>query len=343
MNKLKTVDADTLLSTPMEKTLFIVDGLLPQGMHILCGASKIGKSWMMLRLCLQVANGEPLWDFKTSKSDVLYLCLEDTFSRIKNRLYYLTDSAPENLRFAVMCNQIGNGLTEQITDYLTEYPQTKLIIIDTLQKVRDSRGGNSKNGMYGSDYDDIASLKAIADQYNIAIVAVHHLRKLGDADDPFNQVSGTTGLTGAVDSSYVLKKDNRSANTAVLLATGRDIEYQQLILRFEDVNWQLVERKNEEELRKDEVPSFVFWLVDFMKTQPYWKGTATDLLATMDDFETKPTAVTKMLSRFYYDILEPKGIQFSTHRTGKCREIKLEKSDDDDANDGKTHIEKSPS
>lgn len=102
MNKLKTVDANTLLSTPLRKTLFIVDGLLPQGMHILCGASKIGKSWLMLRLCLQVANGEPMWNFKTNQSDVLYLCLEDTFTRIQNRLYSLTDSAPENLRFAVM-------------------------------------------------------------------------------------------------------------------------------------------------------------------------------------------------------------------------------------------------
>lgn len=224
--KLKIVDADTLLSTPMEKTLFIIDRLLPQGMHILCGASKIGKSWMMLWLCLQVAQGNPVWDLQTTPCDVLYLCLEDTFSRIQSRLYELTDDAPVHLRFAVMCGQIGNGLEEQIETYLLEFPKTKLIVIDTLQKVRDAKSGNGKNGMYSSDYDDIAVLKCIADKHKIGIVAVHHLRKLADSGDPFNQISGTTGITGAVDSSYILKKDTRSADTAVLLATGRDIEYQ---------------------------------------------------------------------------------------------------------------------
>ena len=263
--KLKIVDADTLLSTPVEKTLFIVDGLLPQGMHILCGASKIGKSWMMLWLCLQVAQGNPVWDLQTNACDVLYLCLEDTFSRIQSRLYELTDSAPENLRFSVMCGQIGSGLEMQIEDYLCEYPKTKLIVIDTLQKVRDAKSAGGRNGMYGSDYDDIAALKRIADKHKIAIVAVHHLRKLADSGDPFNQVSGTTGITGAVDSSYVLKKDTRSADTAVLPATGRDIEYQQMVLKFENRIWQMVERKNERELRQEEVPSFLFRLVDFMR------------------------------------------------------------------------------
>lgn len=342
MSKLKTVDADTSLSTPLKNTLFIIDRLLPQGMHILCGASKIGKSWMMLRLCLQVANGEPLWDFEPHKSDVLYLCLEDTFTRIQNRLYNLTDNAPQNLRFAVICNQIGGGLHEQIIDYLLEYPETKLIVIDTLQKVRDSKSGNGKNGMYGSDYDDISALKSIADQYSIAIVAVHHLRKLGDVDDPF-QISGTTGITGAVDSSYVLKKDSRGAITGLLLCTGRDIEYQQLTIWFEDVNWQLIEHKSEQELRKDEVPAFLFRLVDFMKNKTEWKGSASDLLEIMGDSETKPTAVTKLLSRFCYDVLEPSGTGYSTRRTRKCREIILKRSDADDANDGKCSIVKSPS
>ena len=292
---------------------------------------------------MQLAQFNSFWNLHTTSCYVLYFCLEDTFSRIQSRLYELTDDAPVHLRFAVMCGQIGNGLEEQIETYLLEFPKTKLIVIDTLQKVRDAKSGNGKNGMYSSDYDDIAVLKCIADKHKIGIVAVHHLRKLADSGDPFNQISGTTGITGAVDSSYILKKDTRSADTAVLLATGRDIEYQQLVLKFENRIWQLIEHKNERELRKDEVPSFVFRLVNFMKMQPLWKGTATDLLSEMNDFDTKPTAVTKMLSRFYYDVLEPNGIRFSTRRTGKCREIKLEKSDADDANDGKPHIGKSPS
>ena len=146
-NKLKTVDAETLLSTPMSKTMFIVDGLISQGVNVISGASKIGKSWLMLWLGLQVAQGNSVWGLSTLQCDVLYLSLEDTQRRIKDRLYNLTDSAPDNLYFAVTSGLIGGGLEEQITDFLTEHPATKLVIIDTLQKVRDSKGSAGKAGM----------------------------------------------------------------------------------------------------------------------------------------------------------------------------------------------------
>ena len=118
-NKLKTVDAETLLSTPMSKTMFIVDGLISQGVNVISGASKIGKSWLMLWLGLQVAQGNSIWGLPTLQCDVLYLSLEDTQRRIKDRLYNLTDSAPDNLYFAVTSGLIGGGLEEQITDFLT--------------------------------------------------------------------------------------------------------------------------------------------------------------------------------------------------------------------------------
>ena len=146
-NKLKTVDAETLLSTPMSKTMFIVDGLISQGVNVISGASKIGKSWLMLWLGLQVAQGNSIWGLPTLQCDVLYLSLEDTQRRIKDRLYSLTDSAPDNLYFAVTSGLIGGGLEEQITDFLTEHSATKLVIIDTLQKVRDSKGSAGKAGM----------------------------------------------------------------------------------------------------------------------------------------------------------------------------------------------------
>lgn len=223
-NKLKTVDAETLLSTPMSKTMFIVDNLIPQGVNFISGASKIGKSWLMLWLGLQVAQGLPVWGLTTQQCDVLYLSLEDTQRRIKDRLYNLTDTAPSNLYFAVMCGLIGGGLEEQIADFLSDHPKTKLVIIDTLQKVRDTKGGAGKTGMYGNDYDDISSIKRIADEYNISVLLVHHLRKLKDSDDPFNEVSGSTGIIGAADTNYVFKR-KRSTNAAMLLVSGRDMEY----------------------------------------------------------------------------------------------------------------------
>ena len=230
-NKLKTVDAETLLSTPMSKTMFIVDGLISQGVNVISGASKIGKSWLMLWLGLQAAQGNSIWGLPTLQCDVLYLSLEDTQRRIKDRLYNLTDSAPDNLYFAVTSGLIGGGLEEQITDFLTEHPATKLVIIDTLQKVRDSKGSAGKAGVYGNDYDDISSIKRIADGFNIAILLVHHLRKLQDSDDPFNDVSGSTGIIGAADTNFILRR-KRSGNAATLLVSGRDMEYQELTLQF---------------------------------------------------------------------------------------------------------------
>lgn len=333
-NKLKTVDAETLLSTPLPRTHFVVDELIPQGIHILCGASKIGKSWLMLWLCLQVAEGKPIWNFPSKQSDVLYLCLEDTFTRIQERLYTITDSAPENLRFAVMCGKIGQGLEKQIENFILEFKNTRLIVIDTLQKVR---GENTDKNAYGNDYNEISLLKTIADKYGIAIVLVHHLRKLGDASDPFNQVSGTTGITGAVDSSFVLKKDKRSSQTATLLCTGRDIEYQELTLRFEDTVWELVGIQRTEEIRKSEIPAFVFRVVSFINERKDWRGNATDLLTEIADVETRPNAVTKYLSRYCYEVLADNNISYSTRRTGKCREIHL-KRDNNDANDSKNAI-----
>ena len=99
--------------------------------------------------------------------------------------------------------------------------------------------------------------KAIADCHNLCMILVHHLRKLTDSADPFNEVSGSTALMGAADTTYLLKKSNRAEEEAVLLATGRDIEYQQLTLRFENYRWTLVERKDSAAIQRDDVPPFL--------------------------------------------------------------------------------------
>ena len=265
-NKLKTVDAETLLSTPMSKTMFIVDGLISQGVNVISGASKIGKSWLMLWLGLQVAQGNSIWG------------------------------------------------------------------LPTLQKVRDSKGSAGKAGMYGNDYDDISSIKRIADSFNIAILLVHHLRKLQDSDDPFNDVSGSTGIIGAADTNFILRR-KRSGNATTLLVSGRDVEYQELTLQFNDLVWELVERKNSEDIHKAELPKFLFRVVDFMECRTEWVGTATELLTEMREQEVTANMVTKYLGQFAYEVLEPLGIEYRTKRTGKSRLIKFLRRDGDDAND----------
>lgn len=143
-NKLKTVDAEILLSTPMSKTMFIVDNLIPQGVNVISGASKIGKSWLMLWLGLQVAQGLPVWGLTTQQCDVLYLSLEDTQRRIKDRLYNLTDTAPSNLFFAalpgmwertVSCSSLSK--TYSITGWRLGYIIAPPNIIEVAKKVHD--------------------------------------------------------------------------------------------------------------------------------------------------------------------------------------------------------------
>ncbi len=335
--KLQLVDADTLLSTPMEKTLFIVDGLIPQGVSMLCGSGKIGKSWLMLWLGLRVAEGLPLWDLPTHQCDILYLCLEDTRVRIQERLYKLTDEAPPGLRFATVCGKLGCGLEEQIEAALNDFPNTRLVIIDTLQKVRNAQSAAGKNGMYASDYDDISAVKSIADRRRIAVVLVHHLRKMKDASDPFNEVSGSTGITGAADTNIILKR-KRDEDTATLLVSGRDVEYQQFTLRFENNVWQLVEHKDCAALHREEIPPFLFRLVEFLKDKPVWTGTATGLLSEMEEAETPPNLVTKMLGRFAGEVLTPAGIEYKTKRTGASRLMQFRMSDGNDTDDGKSAI-----
>lgn len=228
IKKLDTIDADTLQTISYEPITFLVDDLLPQGLHLLAGAPKIGKSWLALWLCLQVARGKSLWNFPTHSCEVLYLCLEDSFQRIQSRLFDLTEDAPPTLYFAVMAEQLHNGLVEQIEQFLKEHPVTGLVVIDTLQRIRTVSNDVSP---YANDYRDIGVLKALADQHRIAVLLVHHLRKLSD-DDPMNMISGTTGLSGATDSNFVLRKSKRRENTATLYCTGRDIAYRELSLEF---------------------------------------------------------------------------------------------------------------
>ena len=148
------LDGETLMSTVLPPIRFVVDKLLPQGLHILAGAPKVGKSWLALWLCLCVAKGEPIWNFLTTKGSVLYLCLEDSYSRIQNRLLDITDDAPANLCFATMSEKLHSGLVEQIEGFLGAHPDTVLVVIDTLQRIRTV--GNEANP-YASDYRDAQS------------------------------------------------------------------------------------------------------------------------------------------------------------------------------------------
>ena len=334
IKRLQTIDADTLQSTAYEPVSFVVDDLLPQGLHLLAGAPKIGKSWLALWLCLCAAQGKPLWTFATRPCEVLYLCLEDSFQRIQSRLFDLTEDAPPTLHFAVMSQQLHNGLVEQIEQFLKEHPQTRLIVIDTLQRIRTA--GNDANP-YASDYRDIGVLKALADKHRIAILLVHHLRKMND-EDPLNMISGTTGISGATDSSFVLKERKRGSGEATLYCTGRDIEYRELPLRFQKAShaWVLTEPVEEDTPAAD--PEVTF-LSDFLKGLHSFEGTATELCELLEvrtGESILPSVLSKKLVK-YAGELEQNGIRIAAHRTRDSRTLSILcfGSDGSDGNDGK--------
>ena len=331
MQKLQTVNAETLLYEPLEKPSFVVDSLIPTGLSLFCGSQKIGKSWLMLKLCLCVSQGLPLWDMPTMEGDVLYLCLEDTFCRIQDRLFRLTNEASRRLHFAVASCKLSDGLIVQLEDYLKDYPNSRLIVIDTLQKVRTA----SKDNAYASDYGDISLIKDFADRHSLAVIVVHHIRKQNDSD-VFNKVSGTTGLTGSADATFVLEKEKRASDTAKLYVTGRDTPYQEYTLRFRDCSWELVERKTQEELAREAIPDVLFRLVKFMENRTEWRGTATELLDALGETETAANVLTKWMNEYRLDFLQENHIRYGFSRRSSGRIISLVMQEE---TDGDGHVD----
>lgn len=203
MQKLETKSCEEIMTTVYKPIEFVVEGLIAQGLYLLAGAPKVGKSWLALDMCLSIAKGEKILGQKATQGVTLYLCLEDSYERIQKRLYELTDEPTENLYFAIMADTIGSGLEIQIEKFKSEHTDLKLVVIDTLQKIRESAEKS-----YGSDYKKLSSLKSLDDKLAITIVLVHHTRKCKDSD-PFNMISGSTGISGCVDGSMVLVEKKR--------------------------------------------------------------------------------------------------------------------------------------
>ena len=328
MNKVHTITAEDLQNRTYEPTPFLVDELIPEGLHILAGAPKIGKSWLALWLCLCVAQGLPLWNFAVAQGDVLYLSLEDSFQRIQTRLFDLTEDAPPTLHFAIMADTLKHGLEQQIEQFLTEHPDTKLVVIDTLQRVRST--GNDSN-LYANDYQDIGLLKKLADSRHIAILLIHHLRKLHD-DDPMNMISGSTGLSGAADSTFVLQKSSRLANIASLHCTGRDIPDRTLKLEFgeDDHVWKLLEdSKTCSTASKISMLQIENLLSELLQKEPEISAPAKALLEKIDPAGSEgwtPNSFSHQI-RKSVDALRQNGISVSFRKSNGERLICLKRVD----------------
>ena len=331
MTKLETITAEDLQNRTYEPTHFLVDELIPEGLHILAGAPKIGKSWLALWLCLCVAQGQALWNFATTQGEALYLSLEDSFQRIQTRLFDLTEDAPPTLHFAIMANTLKHGLEQKIEQFLAEHPTTKLVVIDTLQRVRSA---GSDSNLYANDYQDIGILKQLADKRHIAILLIHHLRKLHD-DDPMNMISGSTGLSGAADSTFVLQKSSRLANIASLHCTGRDIPDRTLKLELgeDDHVWKLLaDSKTCTGASKISALQLVQLFSALLSADPTYSGTPSALSAKIDpagSLGITPKKVTR-LALESVETLRENGIFVKTYRSNGKRLISLRSAESAD-------------
>lgn len=282
---LATMTMSQLYDTVYESRLPVIDGLLYPGTYLFVGAPKVGKSFLMAQIAYHVSTGLPLWNYSIHAGTVLYLALEDDYRRLQERLYRMFGvDGTDTLHFATCAKQLGAGLYEQLARFVSEHRDTRLIIIDTLQKIREASGDRYS---YASDYEMIGQLKHFADQTGIALLLVHHTRKQ-QADDKFDMISGTNGLLGAADGAFVLQKEKRTGNTAVLEVSGRDQPEQRLILKkdMKRLIWELEKAETELwQIPPDPILEKVAALLseDILE----WSGTPTELAEALK-LELKP-------------------------------------------------------
>ena len=318
-NYLHTVSMTELYDTVYENRPPIIDGLLYSGLYLFVGSPKIGKSFLMAQLAYHISTGTPIWNYKVSKGTVLYLALEDDYSRLQKRLYQMfgTDSA-DNLYLSVSASQLNDGLDKQLESFIMKHADTKLIIIDTLQKVREV----SSDYSYSNDYEIISSLKKFADNNKICMILVHHTRKQ-KSDDSFDMISGTNGLLGAADGAFVLQKEKRTANAATLEISGRDQQDQKLYLNRNPDNliWEL--ERTETELWK-EPPEPLLQVISqkFSESSPAWQGSPTELVSWLG-VDMKPNALSLKLNINAARLFNEYGIRYSNRHTHSGRVITL--------------------
>ncbi len=317
---LKTVSMADLYETDFEVQSALIDNLLYRGTYLFVGSPKVGKSFMMAQLAYHISTGTPLWNYKVKQATVLYFALEDDYPRLQRRLFKMFGAdGTENLYFATQCKTLDGGLDEQIRGFIREHPDTGLIIIDTLKRVREVGGADYS---YASDYDVVAKLKALADSCNVAMLIVHHTRKQ-QADDKFDTISGTNGLLGAADGAFVLSKEKRTTNAATLDVTGRDQQDQRihLVRNPQKLIWEF--EKSETEVWTEPPDPLLEKVSTVLSSDSSrWDGTASEL-SKLIGLDIKPNVLSLRLSINAGRLLKDYDIHYKASRTHSGRKISL--------------------
>lgn len=315
---MKTVTMQELYQDIYSKKPPVIEGLLYQGTYLFVGSPKIGKSFFMAQLAYHVSTGTPLWDYPVKKGTVLYLALEDDYRRLQERMYRMfgTDST-ENLYFSVSSKPLGNGLTDQLSGFIREHPDTTLVIIDTLQKIREV---DSDSYSYAKDYEIINQLKQFSDSWGICLLLVHHTRKQKSSDN-FDMISETNGLLGCADGAFMLYKETRTSNKATLEISGRDQQDQKihLIRDEEKLCWNF--EKAETELWKEPPEPLLECIANLVTEEnPTWQGTATELIEKLG-LDMKPNVVSLKLNVNAGRLMNDYSIRYTNKRNHSGRMI----------------------
>ena len=235
--KLNTLNGVELSLMDIKPVEFVIEGLVPVGLVLLASPPKYGKSWLCLDMALSVAMGRDFLGFKTNKSGVLYLALEDRWDRLIERSGKLLNEKklPPLFNCGIDSATLDNSFIESLDGFLHEHPETKLIIIDTFVKIRGEAKRNES--AYGVDSREAGVIKKFADTHGIAVVLVTHTRKGIDPDDPFVNITGTYGVAGAADGMIVLTKQKRGDEVTKMSVTGRDVSYEEYPIVLKDGKW----------------------------------------------------------------------------------------------------------
>ncbi len=260
---------------------FCVDEILPQGLSVMAAPPKAGKSFFALQLAIAIAKGKPFLNHKTNKSYVCYYALEDNEQRIQKRTSVMLKNEPgwpNNLKICLYANSIDNGLMDDLKSKVRKNRDLKLIIIDTLQKVRGK--ANKNETAYTTDYNELGKLKEFADKHDIALLLIHHFRKQKDVDDVFNQFSGSNGINGACDNMFAFQQ-NKDLPTE-FKCKGRDICFDPISIEL-DKDLGLWKTLGSAEEQKQSLIRKAYENNDLVKIAKHlaktnWTGTATDFL-----------------------------------------------------------------
>ena len=327
--KFEFFSAESILNEYIKPPQFIVQSLLAEGLTVLAGPPKYGKSFLSMDLCCSVATGKPFLGFSTVQSQVLYLCLEDSKGRIKKRLTEVTHDnlVAKNLFFVMNAPDMDNGLFDALEGFLKDHPDCKLIVIDTFQKIRGASSGSDYS--YMIDSRDGGKLKSFADSHHLCLLVIHHTAKKRDESDPFNCISGTTGLPGAADTNIVLLRNERMEGTTNMYISGRDVVEAAYSLKF-NKDTHLWEFQGDAEEIEDSFRKNLYTADDVVKTikeavalgKGTWHGTMSDLSRLAEQISYighslgEPRAIASAVKQYADDLYRYDGISYTAAQNG---------------------------